>query len=278
MKDKINLKCVGLIACSDFDIEKNCERLIKIKDILQEEFKIRVKEAKSLFFKKRDKVMDLNNFFNDREVEIIFDISGGDSANSILDSVNYKIVKECKTVYAGYSDNTVIINSLYHKTGKYSYYYNINNLVKDDSLNQKEYFKKVFIEKDINNIFSYKFLKQDKIKGVVIGGNIRCFLKLAGTRYFPNYNNKILFLESFSGNEKRIFSYLYQLKHIGVFDKIAGLIIGVFTELENSNIKIEEITLDFFKNYKFPIIKTEDLGHHKNAKAIIIGRSICLEQ
>lgn len=35
------------------------------------------------------------------------------------------------------------------------------------------------------------------MQGIVVGGNIRCLLKLAGTEYWPDMNGKILLLESF---------------------------------------------------------------------------------
>ncbi|HOJ64239.1 MAG TPA: LD-carboxypeptidase [Spirochaetota bacterium] len=274
----ITLNCIGLIGCSSFDVEKNGEDLAKIKNILQYNLNIKVKIADSLFSirNNKDKANDLNLFFKDREIDIIFDISGGDAANNILEYIDYTIVKNSKAIYAGYSDNTVIINTLYKKSNKYSYYYNINNLIRSDSLNQIEYFKKIFIDRNFTELFNYKFLKGNKLNGIVIGGNIRCFLKLAGTRYFPNFKNKILFLESYSGNEDRIISYLYQLKHIGVFKGINGIILGTFTELEIQNKDIEDMFLDFFKEYKFPIIKSNELGHNSNAKLIVIGSKINL--
>ena len=42
-----------------------------------------------------------------------------------------------------------------------------------------------------------KFLQGSKMQGIVVGGNIRCLLKLAGTEYWPDMNGKILLLESF---------------------------------------------------------------------------------
>ena len=37
------------------------------------------------------------------------------------------------------------------------------------------------------------------MEGIVVGGNIRCLLKLAGTPYWPDMREKILLLESFGG-------------------------------------------------------------------------------
>lgn len=108
----------------------------------------------------------------------------------------------------------------------------------------------------------------------MIGGNIRCLLKLAGTPYFPDVDSKILFLESFSGNGAVMMAYLTQLKQMGVFDKINGLLLGTFTAMETSNEvpDIVSIAVSVINNIKLPIVKTEDIGHNLNAKCLIIGK------
>lgn len=42
----------------------------------------------------------------------------------------------------------------------------------------------------------------------------------------PELDNKILLLESLGGTVARMETYLCQLKQIGAFDKLAGIIIG----------------------------------------------------
>ena len=37
---------------------------------------------------------------------------------------------------------------------------------------------------------------EEKAKGELPGGNLRCLLKLSGTPYFPNLKNSMLFLEA----------------------------------------------------------------------------------
>ena len=58
------------------------------------------------------------------------------------------------------------------------------------------------------------------MKGEVVGGNIRCFLKLAGTEYLPSFDGKILLLESYSGDVAGQGTYLNQYKQLGVFVKL----------------------------------------------------------
>ena len=72
------------------------------------------------------------------------------------------------------------------------------------------------------------------MEGILLGGNLRCFLKLAGTPYFPDLDGKLLFLESLGGGPELIASLLAQLSQLGVFQKIAGLLLGTFTELSKN--------------------------------------------
>ncbi|MGL4729972.1 MAG: LD-carboxypeptidase, partial [Clostridium sp.] len=109
---------------------------------------------------------------------------------------------------------------------------------------------------------------------IVVGGNLRCTLKLAGTSYIPNFNNTILFIESLGGDENKVKTYLTQFKQIGAFSNLNGLIIGEFTELQNAlgydaPINILKSIIDI---NQIPIIQTRELGHDQSSKAIFIGK------
>jgi muramoyltetrapeptide carboxypeptidase LdcA involved in peptidoglycan recycling len=113
------------------------------------------------------------------------------------------------------------------------------------------------------------------MKGIVVGGNIRCFLKLAGTGYFPDLYNKILLLEAYGGRVPQMATYLAQLKRIGTFEKVSGIILGTFTAMEQNNCVPSMVTM--VKEYahpETPIAVTRDIGHGDDAKAIVIGKEI----
>ena len=114
------------------------------------------------------------------------------------------------------------------------------------------------------------------MNGYVIGGNLRCFLKIAATEYMPKPENKILFLESYSGGPNKIASLISQLKQIGYFDKINGILLGTFSEMEEKNLKpsVESIILDMLKDKNISIAKTKFLGHRDYARCIIIGNKL----
>ena len=94
----------------------------------------------------------------------------------------------------------------------------------------------------------------------------------------PDFTNKVLFLESMGGEAALMSTFLNQLKQIGAFDKIQGLILGTFSKMQENNISptIEELVVKIVNNPNLPIAKTEEIGHRANSKCIIIGKNITL--
>lgn len=63
----------------------------------------------------------------------IFDISGGDMGNDVLDHLDYDAIAKSDATFWGYSDLSTVINAIYAKTGKISHLFQIRNLVRDTS-------------------------------------------------------------------------------------------------------------------------------------------------
>ncbi|MBQ6994841.1 MAG: LD-carboxypeptidase [Lachnospiraceae bacterium] len=132
-----------------------------------------------------------------------------------------------------------------------------------------------------NDLFqiNFRFIQQSKMQGIVVGGNIRCFLKLAGTEYMPGLDGKILLLESFGGTVAKIETYLCQLQQMGAFDKVAGIILGTFTEMEQEKcIPTVETLVKRIVGKDMPIAVTRDIGHGTDSKAIVIGQELYIEK
>lgn len=223
----------------------------------------------------------LMGFYKNNDIKAVFDISGGDLANEILPFIDFEIIKNNYKPFFGYSDLTTIINAIYSNAKKPCYLYQIKNIVLDNKEKQIHSFNESFFNgKDDIFKFNYEFLRGDSMKGVVVGGNIRCFLKLAGTDYLPDFEGKILFLESRSGKSPLMISFLNQLKQMNVFEDIRGIILGTFTQMEREDISpnIKEIVLDITKEYNIPIVKTNEIGHGSDSKCIVIGKEYNLSK
>ena len=221
-----------------------------------------------------ERAAELMKLFTDPEIEDIYDISGGNIANQILDELDYDAIAASRATFWGYSDLSTVINAIYTMTGKESVLYQVRNMVRGrHSEVQRERFQSG------TELFtpSFSFVQNSAMRGVVVGGNIRCFLKLAGTRYFPDLTGKILLLEANGGDAPLMASFLAQLKQIGAYDKVNGILLGTFTAMERGDCRPDIVTLvKQACGPGLPVAKTADIGHGGNSKAIVIGREIAL--
>lgn len=280
-KDKI-----GIVCCSNGQKLTYTEKIASLENTLieiglQPVFSHYIYEKDGVFSgTAKERANALMEFYKDDDIKGIFDVSGGDIANGILPYLDYAVIASSSKLFWGYSDLTTVITAIYAKTGKASVLYQIRNLIYDCKERQIADFSNSTMQNgtDLFNI-NYEFVQQSKMKGIVVGGNIRCFLKLAGTEYMPELENKILLLESLNGDVPKIETYLSQLQQIGAFDKVAGIILGTFTEMEKEKYTPNVITLvKRMVSKDMPIVVTKDIGHGANSKAIIIGRELCLEK
>ena len=273
---------IALVVCSNGKKIEDRARLEKLEVVLKEMSLVPVfssyiyedKFGRSTSAKWR--ANELMKFYEDDSIKAVFDISGGDLANEVLDYLDYDIIRKKNKPFFGYSDLTTVLNAITTKTQQVTYLYQIMNII--DSVERRADFEKTLLNnKDGLTDISWQFLQGESVEGIVVGGNIRCFLKLAGTEYFPNLDNKVLFLEGMSTTIEGLITHLTQLKQIGVFNKISGLLLGTFTKIEQ-NFQIEDIyeILKDFVPENIPIVKTVVVGHGKDSKMLLIGQKIKL--
>ena len=274
---------IALVVCSNGKNSEDKARLKKLEDILVETglvptfTKYIYKDKYGRGSSPQVRAEELMSFYKNNEIKAIFDISGGDIANEILEYLDYDVIKENYKPFFGYSDLTTVLNALVSKTDKINYLYQILNIIVNEEIRKS--FENTFLKKK-NSLFdvNWRFLQGIKIEGEVIGGNIRCFLKLAGTEYFPKVEDKVLFIEGLGTSIEGLLTHLAQLKQLGVFDEISGLLIGTFTKIEKE-FSVEEI-FEIIQEYipsSLSVAKTQEVGHAKDSKALKLGEKIYIK-
>ena len=225
-----------------------------------------------------EKAAELMRFFADPDMNYIFDITGGDLANEILGLLDYEIIRSSRAVFAGYSDLTVVLNAILAKTGRETLSWQIRNLLYEHAEEEQAYFREKILTGRLNaDDLAIRFVRGTGMRGILAGGNIRCLLKLAGTPYFPDMNGKILLLESMSGGPARMKTSLVQLRQMGVFDQVSGVLLGTFTQMDRDGLKpsVAEMLAELLPEH-VPLAMTPYIGHSKDARAVVIGRDLIL--
>lgn len=261
----------GIVCCSNALPITTREELEQLQQTLQAEG-IQTRLSPHLFAvdgvrsaSAKQRAQDLMSFYLDPQTDAVFDCSGGDIANEILPYLDYAAIARSRKPFWGYSDLTCVLNAIYTMTGNAGVLYQIRHY-------QPE-------QRDTLFTFPYSFIQGNQMEGIVVGGNIRCLLKLAGTRYFPNLQGKILFLEARSGLEPQMIAFLSQLQQLGAFDAVNGILLGTFTHLERhrSQPAMEQLIMDFVSP-ELPVAKTPSIGHAPDSRALVIGRPMQLKQ
>lgn len=269
----------GLVSCSNGQHPQQQEKINQLIRIL-EKMGIECVQAEHLYARDgvfggtpKERAQDLMAFYNDGSIHAIYDVSGGDIANEVLSYLDYGKIADADKMFWGYSDLTTVINAIYAKTGKASVLYQVKHLAEDHAKLRQERFQRAVFGggTDLFQI-SYQFLQGESMEGVVVGGNIRCLLKLAGTPYFPDMRGKILLLESLGSSAAQAAAQICQLGQMGVFDVVSGVLLGTFTKLEQSEGEMAPYRLlTRHIHTDIPVARTPQVGHSADAKAVLIG-------
>ena len=235
---------------------------------------------KHYFFAGNDseRLSDLENAFKDKNVDFIVALRGGAGSLHLLDKLDYKMISKYPKPFFGISDCTALQNALYAKAKLPSYtgFYAKEVMEKLSSLTKQTLLKCLKNEKQI---FKVSFLSSGKFSGIMLGGNMRLFVSLLGTPYFPDVKDKILILEEIGEAPFQIDNMFMQLKLAGVFDKIKGLILGDFSHV--GNLKDEKILNDlikeYFKNMPYPVARFKKYSHEKGHVVIPLGGMVHMD-
>lgn len=144
---------VGIVACSNALTRKEENQLIELAKVLIElglspVFSEYIYEQKPVFSGSgAQRAGALNDFYNDNSIKAIFDVSGGDNANELLDYIDFDQVRRNPKPFFGYSDLTTIMNAIYAKTGNRSYLYQVKCLVWENNNIQIPDFKNSIFDK-----------------------------------------------------------------------------------------------------------------------------------
>lgn len=232
---------------------------------------------------KEQKAEDFMKMFLDDEVKAIICLEGGQTCNTFLDLLDYEEIKKHPKILVGYSDITVLLQAIYKKTGLTTFSGpDFMPFGEQKAEEQYKIFEDAFINKRLDkfNNENKKIIRNGNTSGKIIGTNLGCMMYLLGTEYLPNMNDNILFIESYKTSPNECQRRFAHLKQYGIFDKINGVVIGYNYDLQkdgNTYPQMENILLEYTKEYKFPIIKCNSFGHKIVNSIIPIGGNVKIE-
>lgn len=232
---------------------------------------------------REQKAEDMMNMFKDKEVKAIICLEGGQTCNTFIDLLDYEIIKQNPKIITGYSDITVLLQTIHKKTGLVTFHGSSFMCFGEDDAEEKyEEFENAFVNKKIGKFINgeKKVIRSGDVTGKTIGTNLGCMMYLLGTEHLPEMQDKILLIESYETSPNECQRRFAHLKQYGIFDKIKGVVIGYNYDLQKNGDafpQMEDILLEYTKEYNFPIIKCNDFGHRIVNSIIPIGVNLKID-
>lgn len=120
---------------------------------------------------------------------------------------------------------------------------------------------------------AHRYDNPGRCRGRVTGGNLAVLGGLIGTPFDPVRKGDILFIEDIAEPIYKVERILWQLRLRGVFDNIAGLMVGAFTEYRPSadHPDMETMIERFMQGYAFPRAYGIPAGHIEGNCPLILG-------
>ena len=244
----------------------------------------------------------LMDAFQDDSVDGIMSYWGGWNSNDTLDHIDWNIIRANPKVFIGYSDISILNTVLYEKAGLINFQgpalitFTHDFLMqwevqvfKDVLMNPKENYTLEPAPSYVDDPFFYmhpekpviekpnpgwRIIKEGTAQGRLIGGHIGTLLALAGTKYWPDLEGKLLFLEEDEeGSAKNLRRLMRQLEQMGVLDEINGLLISRIPEVTGikDDLWFGSLVEDILEGLDYPVVADMDFGHTNPIATIPVG-------
>jgi muramoyltetrapeptide carboxypeptidase len=233
----------------------------------------------------QEKADDINRMFADRSVKAIICAQGGDTANACLPYLDWECIRDNPKIFLGISDITVLLNAIYHKTSLVTFHG--NDVIWGFGRDPQAYDHEEFINRFVNGMTGEVPIRMPRhevrggqAEGTLLGGNLRCLLKLAGTPYFPDFRGAILFLEALHATPAGCEAGFNQLKQMGVFERVRGVLVGYIHGMQKdgrSDSEMEQVLLKVTSGYDFPMMKMNEFGHNCPNTALPVGARVRMD-
>ena len=279
---------IGIICPSGFMPVEKVSECIRV---LNEEWGFQTKVGKTLgnefnYFSGTDeeRLNDFQQMLDDDQVKAILCARGGYGLSRIIDKIDFKKFKKQPKWIIGYSDITVLHSHLYS-----NYYISSIHAPMAAAFNDTGYIirfvqslRYVLEGKKIKySCEPHEFNKKGEAIGELIGGNLTLLAHLVGSDSDIKTRGRILFLEDVGEYLYNIDRMMYQLKRSGKLSKLAGLIVGGFTDNKDTERPFGqtayEIIHDVVKEYDYPVCYGFPVSHEKENYALKIGVGYKLE-
>ncbi len=232
----------------------------------------------------RQRADDIHALLADDEVAGLLAITGGSGANRVLPLLDYGLFGRHPKLLGGYSDLTALVNAVHAKTGLVTFHSPLGR--SDWTPFTATHFRAVAMQAQPCTLplpvagepppEAPVVMRGGRASGPLIGGNLAVLTSLAGTPYWPPLDGAILFLEDVNEYIYRVDRMLSTLALGGHLQRVAGIVLGGFTNCSPSagsfgTLTLDEVFDDYFGELGVPVLRGAPFGHIARKMTLPLG-------
>jgi muramoyltetrapeptide carboxypeptidase len=222
-------------------------------------------------------------FVKNPDIGAIICIRGGYGVMRILPMLDFAAIEQNPKIISGFSDITALVNAVYQRCNLVAFHGPMGAAELDDFTRRwflpqvfpattgKSRFEPLVFADHASPMTSYV---GGKARGRVVGGNLTMITALMGTPYDVETDGAVLFLEDVGEKPYKVDRMLTQMWLAGKLQKCAAIVIGQFTDGEDTfypTVTMEEVFRSRLAPLKIPVLANFPLGHVKEKFTMPIG-------
>ena len=222
---------------------------------------------------------ELNELFLDPEIRAIWGLMGGRFTLSYLDKLDYDAIAANPKPLLGMSDISTLLLAIHSRTGLVTFHADgllfgvgeWNELSDADHARQAEAYRRVLTSTEpigpLPALSEWETWRPGRAEGRLLGGLLHRLIRVQATPWAlapERFDGAILFFEDLNTPTINVWHDLQVLRHNGVFDRIAGLLVGPVETVQLMDgypQSLREVVLDVLGDRDIPVIGNVNLGH-----------------
>ena len=224
------------------------------------------------------RIDDLHRAWADPNVAMVLMSQGGQTANNLLDSLDYDLFRRQPKIFMCMSDGTTLLTAITSQSGIVTFHgpdllFGFGRHMSEPFIDQ---FRSVVMDGACGPVLSptFRTIRQGAATGLLYGGHVNILIDTMFAGFEPDLNGSILFLEG-THSIAELDRQFNALRLHGVFAQISGLILGYFDghRLPDAvmNRAPADIIREITQSYDFPIIEIGELGHNVENFVLPVG-------
>jgi len=225
-----------------------------------------------------ERLFDLNRALQDPSLGAVWCIRGGYGVTRLLERVDFDAMARRPKPLIGFSDITALLNAVTRAAGVVTFHGPVARASMPAF--SREHFERVLTRAEspgrlgrlpepagvlVPQEHRIVTLQGGTAEGPLAGGNLTLLQCLIGTPWFPDLTGAILFIEDVGEHLYRVDRALAQLRTIGALQRLAGVVVGRFTELVRAGrdgaLGFDQVLTTYFAPLSIPVAYGFPIGH-----------------